>query len=83
MHPIAAFLSRFRNIRPPKEAVAKNVSEAIEACLKVRVDPSQIDIRGKTAFVAGPSALKSELTLRREELLAEIQRLGSALEDVR
>lgn len=83
MNPLASFLARYRGMRPPSETTAKHVSAAIEKVLGATVDPARIDIQRKTAFVAASSSLKSELVLRRDALLAETQRLGSVLEDIR
>jgi hypothetical protein len=83
MNPIAAFLARYKGIRPPTEIVAKQLIEAIEKVVGPKVDVSQIEIRRKTAFIRGSASLKSEIALKQKDILAYVQAQGGTLEELR
>jgi uncharacterized membrane protein len=83
MNPLAAFLARYKDLRPPTEATQKLLAEAMQAKLGVEVPLNKIEIRRKTAFIQGSSALKSELSLREKEIILYVREKGGAVDELR
>ncbi|HEY4511096.1 MAG TPA: hypothetical protein VJG29_01870 [Candidatus Paceibacterota bacterium] len=82
MNPIAALLARYKDLRPPSEALVNGVCEAVETIVKIKIKPSQVTLRRKTALVAGPSSLKSEIALKKQEIIEYIKSHGGDLTDI-
>lgn len=72
MKKIADFLSRFKSLTPPDDAIKKELAAAIEEALHVPVGKKSIQIAHGVAFVAGSSVMKSAITVNRGKILQSL-----------
>lgn len=84
MKGIGDFLSRYLGLRPPGAVLADALREVIVGELGVELPEDAIKISGTTAFIRAPSVLKSEIALRKENILRQVkQKAGDGLIEVR
>lgn len=73
MKGIGEFLKRFADFTPPVKSIQRAVAAAIRETFKVEVSENDVSVRDNVAFIAASGALKSEIVLRREELLKRLE----------
>jgi hypothetical protein len=84
MKSVGDFLSRFKSLTPPDDAIKKEVAAAIEEALHVSVSKKSIQIAHGVAFVAGSSIMKSALAVNRGKILQSLyDALPKSCESVR
>ena len=81
MQEISFYLEKFKNISPPHDAVKKAVARAIERLFGEVLHSEHISVRNNTVYITTHPALKSELYIRKGEVLQEIEQalIGSDL----
>lgn len=84
MRGIGDFLSRYLGLRAPGAALADALREALLELFGEDVPTDRIRIAGGVAFIQAPSVLKSEIAMRKEELLKVVfSKVGEGLREIR
>lgn len=84
MKHAADFLSKFKNLTPPDEAVRSEIAKAVKVVAGVPVGKKDIALARGIAFVDCSSVAKNTIRLRRAEILDEVfHALPQARETVR
>jgi hypothetical protein len=80
LKPINSLFDRYKQqLRPPQKVVVDEVIEVIEDLFTITLEPSRIEYKSyeKCIYLRVSGVLKSELLLRKDEILAHIRaRLG-------
>lgn len=76
MLPIGNLLSRFKNLTN-SEKVKKQLIVEIFETYKIPVKVSQISIQKNTIFIKTQPIIKTELFLKKEEIINEIKKIPS------
>lgn len=83
MEQIAFYLQKFKNLPPSPQAIRKSVAEAILECVGVAVPDDIIEVRNGTVFVRATGPLKSELFIKKTDILMRInQKLQTRVERI-
>ncbi|MEK9177107.1 MAG: hypothetical protein AAB923_02305 [Patescibacteria group bacterium] len=87
MKPAHTFLSKFKSLTPPDDAMRRAVAEAVSLVAGVPVKKKDITISRGIAFVKMSSVAKSALRVRRGEVLAyifrELPKARDSIRDIR
>lgn len=78
------FLSRFKALTPPDDAVRRAVATAVSSVAGVPITKKEVSVAHGVAFIKASSVAKSAVRAHRGEILAELFReLPKARESVR
>jgi|GEM_PF-895862 len=72
MNIISTFLERFKKLSPPQSIIKTAFINAVRSQFKIEVLPEQVRIQRDTIFFQGNPLFKTEMTLKKKELLAKI-----------
>lgn len=75
MERIEFYLEKFRRFLPPGTAIKNSLKEIIKNKLGVAIDDQNIRISGRTVYLKLRPPLKTEIFLRREEILSELNEI--------
>lgn len=81
MENISFYLEKFKTLEPPHVSVKKAVARTVESMFGAILPAEHITIQNNTVYISTHPALKSELYMRKGEVLQEIEKvlLGSEL----
>ena len=87
MNLISTFLERFKKLSPPESALKTAFINAVRSVLSVEFRPDQIQVRRDVVSFEGNPLLKTELMLKKKELLAraneELKMFSRRITDIR
>ena len=84
MESISFYLEKFKNLPPSPAVIQKSVAGAIFECVGVVVLDNIIEVRNGTVFIRATGSLKSELFIKKTEILERInQKLQTKVLEVR
>ena len=66
------FLDRFRNLTPPDQFIKKECISVIKNRLNVEIKKEDISIKNNIIYINTSSTIKSELFIKKEDLLKEL-----------
>lgn len=69
MEPLALYLKKFKKFAPPDGAARQAVIDCIKELVGETLTLESVQVRSGTVFIAAHPAIKTELFLRKEELL--------------
>ena len=72
MKGIRLFLDRFRNLTPPDQFIKKECISVIKNRLNVEIKKEDISIKNNIIYINTSSTIKSELFIKKEDLLKEL-----------
>ncbi len=75
MIPLLQLLSRFKNLRNTEKAKKETVCEEITKITGIQIAHNQISISKNTIFIKASPIIKSEIALKKEEILKELQKI--------
>lgn len=75
MEQISFFLEKFKNLGLASEAVKRAFIETVEKTTGASLPPGSVAVKDDTIFVKARPALKSELFIKREQILAGLFKL--------
>lgn len=75
MDSLASFLDRFRKLKPPEASVKRAVSGAIRDVVQIEVSEDRVRLARGVVYVDVDPLIKSELFLKRTELLRRANEL--------
>lgn len=78
------FLSKFKSLTPPDDAIKRAVAEAVHNVVGIPAKKKDVTLANGIAFIDCSSVAKSALRTRRSEILKELfEALPKAREEVR
>lgn len=87
MNLISTFLEKFKRLAPPESVMKTAFLGAVRSVLKVEFRPDQIRVRRDIVSFEGNPLFKSELMLKKKELLAhaneELKMFSRRITDIR
>lgn len=85
MEPLALYLEKFKKFAPPESAARQAVIDCVEELTGETLTLESVQVRSGTVFIAAHPATKTELFLRKEEILQCIKGkfLKAQVKDVR
>ncbi len=87
MHRLSDFLSRFRGMTPPDDALKKALARAVQASVGAPVNIKDISLSNGIAFIRVSSVAKNAIRLARgkilNELVAEYPKARGLVRDIR
>lgn len=72
---IGNFFDKFKKILSGKELLIQAVADTLSTELSITIPPKNISIKGSIVYVQGSGALKNEIHMRKEKLLASLLRV--------
>ena len=66
------FLDRFRHLTPPDQFIKKECISVIKNRLNVEIKKEDISIKNNIIYINTSSTIKSELFIKKEDLLKEL-----------
>lgn len=72
MKGIRLFLDRFRHLTPPDQFIKKECISVIKNRLNVEIKKEDISIKNNIIYINTSSTIKSELFIKKEDLLKEL-----------
>jgi hypothetical protein len=75
MNPLASFLDRFRSLKPPQASLKKAVVRALSEVMQVEIPPEKVRLSQGAAFLDVDPLIKSEVFLKKAELLRRVREL--------
>lgn len=75
MKEISFFLEKFKTLGLDSALIKRAFVETVEKLLHVALKPSDVEVRGETVYVKAHPILKSELFIKREEIIAELAKV--------
>ena len=73
LDPLNSFFSRFKHITPPDEFIRKKVCDFVLEKFKIQIKIKDVSIRNGVIYLSVKPTLKSEVFIRKEELLSYIK----------
>jgi hypothetical protein len=70
---LSQYLKKFEHLLPYEVRVRNAVIWAIQEVLSITITRSQVSVSGSRVFITAPAALKSEIVLKQEKLLAKVR----------
>lgn len=85
MEDLSRYFEKFKSILKSDTAQKKAVSDALMSVAGIEMGPERITIKGGIAIVPGNPIVRTEMMLKKQALLDEIQRIspGSRIRDLR
>ncbi len=82
MFDIAGYLQKFKKFSESRNAVRIVIQEALEKVCGVQIDLSSIDVKNGIARIKGTPALKNELVIKKQKILAQLSQKTSDIKDI-
>ena len=73
MEAISFYLEKFRSFVPPHASIKKAAADVVQRLLGENIPEESITVRNNTLFLSVHPTLKSELYIRKLEVLQEIE----------
>lgn len=70
---IKEFLQKFEKLAPPEKHIKEMAIETIFQHTGARLEPPMVRISNGALFLSAPAALKSEIFMRKKEILQELK----------
>ena len=85
VNKLSDFLAKYLKVRPPGEVIRVALIEVVKEKLNVALPPESIRIDRATAFIQASSNIKTELFMRKAEIIAAVAAKNPAakLSDIR
>jgi len=82
---ISGFLDKFKKLLGQSEAVYRVISEIVSKHIKFPIEEKIIKIKGSIIFIKGSPALKNEILIHKQKILADLKELisGRNFTDIR
>jgi len=75
MKSFTSFFEKYKNISPPDAALKSSVVFLFNKHFSYSLTKKQIKVRSRVIYVDCPSVIKSELALKKKEILSELSSL--------
>lgn len=73
------YLKKFEQFLPFESRAKTAVIQSVQEVLHITLDRKKIRVQGTQVFIQGSGAMKSELTMKQQKILARIEELQSGL----
>ena len=84
MKNISDFLSRYLGLKPAGHALEEALKKVIYDVLGAEMPKGSIVVRGGAAYIDAPAVLKSEIALRKADILGALTNTsGGSLREIR
>ncbi len=82
MHRVGTLLARYAHLEAPESAVRNAVILFCKECVGVEVEPYEVQYRNKTVRILAHPTIRSEVLLRKGELVRFLKERGVRVEAV-
>ena len=83
MQEISKFFDKFRNVALKEINKRDTITSIIADTLKIKIDPKFIDIKNSVITVKGSQALKSEIYLKKKQIIDLLMKKGHKIVDIK